>query len=170
MRGRASADPSAFDCALHLALPPDEVFDAFFDPELLAQWWAIRAAVTTPQPLGIYALEWPVSGQSDPLLGRLGGAFYGIVIDIRKGREFFLADAYWLPLDGTAIGPMAVHVTCDPGAAGTHLRVQVSGCDDSPRWRRFYRVIGAQWTEALSGLEARLTPRAGCAGSSRPPA
>ena len=28
-------------------------------------------------------------------------------------REFFVADAYWLPPDGTPIGPMALEVICD---------------------------------------------------------
>ncbi len=156
MRGRPSADPSDFDCAIDVAAPPGAVYGAFFAPEVLARWWAVRAAVVTPQPLGIYALEWPVSDQTDDVLGRLGGTFYGIVIDVRPDREFFLADAYWVPPDGTAVGPMAVHVSCDPAPTGTHLRVRISGCDDSPRWRRFYRVIGTEWSAALSRIEAQL--------------
>jgi uncharacterized protein YndB with AHSA1/START domain len=153
-----SADPSAFDCALEIAAPPDEVYAGFFDPDRLRAWWQVRASVTTARTLGIYALEWPTSVEAEPLLGRLGGAFYGVVIDTRPGREFFLADAYWLPPDGDPIGPMAVHVTCLPIPVGTRLRFQQSGCDDSQRWRRFYRVIGAQWGDALARLKAQLEP------------
>ena len=79
-----------------------------------------------------------------------------MVIDVRLGREFFLADAYWMPPEGDPIGPMAVHVTCDPTHGGTRLRFQQSGCDDNPRWRRFYRVIGASWSAALERLKDEL--------------
>ena len=34
------------------------------------------------------------------MLGPLGGAFRGTVIDFIPGREFFVADAYWLPAEG----------------------------------------------------------------------
>lgn len=155
MRRSTPADPSAFDCVLEIAAPPDRVLAAFFGAAALATWWGVRASVTIARPLGIYALEWPPV-DDDPLLGPLGGAFYGTVIDVRPGREFFLADAYWLPPTGDPIGPMAVHVTCDPTPTGTRLRFQQSGCDDSPRWRRFYRVIGARWAEALSTLQREL--------------
>jgi uncharacterized protein YndB with AHSA1/START domain len=156
MSGSPSADPPAFDATLEIAASPDAVYAALFAPEALAASWAVRASVTTPRPLGIYALEWPRSDESDALLGRLGGAFYGVVIDVRPGRELFLADAYWLPPEGDPIGPMAVHVTCDPIPGGTRLRFQQSGCEESPRWQRLCRVIGVQWTEALDRLKTYL--------------
>lgn len=148
-------DRSAFDATLEIDAQPDHVFDAFFDPDALQAWWGVTGAVTTPRPLGIYAIAWPTHGFDD-LIGPLGGTFYGVVIDVRPGREFFLADAYWLPPEGDPIGPMALHVTCEPGPGGTRLRVQQSGCDDSPRWRRFYGVIDAGWTAALQGLRRHL--------------
>lgn len=161
MSGGPSADPSAFDCALEMAAPPDDVYAAFFAPDRLRSWWQVRASVTTPRPLGIYALDWGAASDVDPLLGPLGGAFYGVVIDVRPGRAFFLADAYWLPETGDPIGPMALHVTCDPAPGGTRLRFQQSGCDDSPRWRRFYRVIGRRWADALSRLKEQVELEAG---------
>ena len=152
----ASPDPESFDCVIEMAAPPETVFSAFFSRDSLQRWWGADAAITSPRALGIYAIEWPRSGDDDPLLGPLGGAFYGMVIDVRLGREFFLADAYWMPPEGDPIGPMALHVTCDPTPAGTRLRFQQSGCDDSPRWRRFYRVMGARWSEALGRLKTQL--------------
>ena len=149
------ADPSAFDVTLEIAADADAVFAAFFAPELLRTWWSVSEAVTTPRPLGIYALAWPTYGHDD-LIGPLGGTFYGVVIDVRSGREFFHADAYLLPPVGDPIGPMALHVACEPVEGGTRLRIQQSGCDDSPRWRRFYRVIDSGWTAALQGLQRHL--------------
>lgn len=158
-----SPDPTAFDCVVEVGAPSETVLDAFFDPQLLRAWWGVIGSVTTPRPLGVYAVQWTTAPEVDPLLGPLGGAFHGTVIDVRPGREFFLADAYWMPPAGDPIGPMALHVTCDPTASGTRLRVHQSGCDDSPRWRRYYRVMGARLRAALdllkSRLEASATPR-----------
>ena len=110
----ASPDPASFDCVIEIAAPPETVYSAFFSREALQRWWGVIASITGPRPLGIYALEWARSPEADPLLGPWGGAFYGVVIDVRLGREFFLADAYWMPPEGDPIGPMAVHVTCEP--------------------------------------------------------
>ena len=51
---------------------------------------------------------------------------------------------------------MAVHVTCEPIPGGTRLRFLQSGCDDNPRWRRFYRVIGTSWSAAFARLKDAL--------------
>ena len=112
----ASPDPESFDCVIEIAAPPETVFSAFFSRDSLQRWWGPVASITAPRPLGIYALEWPRSSDDDPILGPLGGAFYGMVIDVRLGREFFLADAYWMPPEGDPVGPMALHVTCEPAA------------------------------------------------------
>jgi hypothetical protein len=159
----ASPDPTAFDCVVEVGGAPEAVLAAFFDRDSLRAWWNVAASVTTPRPLGIYAVEWATAPEADPLLGPLGGAFYGTVIDVRPGREFFLADAYWMPPVGDPIGPMALHVTVEPTGSGSRLRVQQSGCDDSPRWRRYYRVMGSHLLQALDILKSRVesgaTPR-----------
>lgn len=151
-----ATDPDAFEHALVVAARPADVLAAFFDHDLLVHWWEVHRSVTTPRPLGVYALSWAPTVAEDALLGRLGGTFYGTVIDYREGREFFLADAYWLPPDGDPIGPMALHVTCEPVPEGTRLMLRQSGCDDSPRWRRFYGVIGSGWRESLELLRRYL--------------
>jgi uncharacterized protein YndB with AHSA1/START domain len=147
-----SPDPTAFDCVVEVAAASEHVHAAFFSPQALRRWWDVVGSVTTPRPLGIYALEWAAATDPDPLIGPFGGTFHGTVIDVRPGREFFLADVYWMPPEGDPIGPMALHVTCEPTATGTRLRVHQSGCDDSPRWRRYYRVMGAQWLASLERL------------------
>lgn len=152
-------DPDSFEHAVTVAAEPADVLAAFFDPDLLRHWWQVERSVTTPRPLGVYALSWPPTTVDDPLLGRLGGTFYGTVIDYREGREFFLADAYWLPPDGDPIGPMALHVTCEATPGGTRLMLRQSGCDDSPRWRRFYGVIAGGWRQSLELLRDYLESR-----------
>ena len=91
---------------------PERVLGAFFDPHDLAQWWLAVRSVTIPRPLGTYAVEWATTDFRDELLGRLGGAFHGTVIDFRAGEEFFVGDAFWSPPDGDPIGPMALVVRC----------------------------------------------------------
>jgi len=130
---------------------------AFFDADALMAWWQVSRSVTTPRPLGPYAIEWAPTDFRDEVLGRLGGVFRGIVMQCEPGRGFFVADAFWLPPDGDPIGPMALEVTLKPeGDAATRVRVTQTGYEESARWRRYYEVIGFGWERALSSLKALL--------------
>jgi uncharacterized protein YndB with AHSA1/START domain len=137
---------------------PDRVLNAFFDPQDLARWWQVVRSVTVPRPLGTYAVEWSTTEFRDEILGRLGGAFHGTVMDFRPGEEFFVADAYWAPPDGDPIGPMALVVTCAPESGGhiTTLRVRQSGEDEGLRWQRYFEVVANGWQRALSELKQYL--------------
>ena len=90
------------------------------------------------------------------MLGRLGGAFRGTVIDFKPGREFFVADAYWLPPDGEPIGPMALEVTCTTLGERVVLRVRQSGWEDGARWTRYYQLLAANLTASLNDLKAHV--------------
>lgn len=136
--------------------PAISVIDAFFDPDALAVWWQARRSLCVPRPLGSYAIEWDTTEWSDAILGRLGGAFRGTVIDFKAGREFFVADAHWLPPDGGPIGPMALEVTCTTRGGDTVLTVKQSGWENAPRWTRYYEILGTGFTEALMQLKTHV--------------
>ena len=87
---------------------------AFFTDADLKGWWQVTRAFTVARPLGMYAIEWESTDFKDDVLGRLGGAFHGTVIDYRANASFFLAEVYWQPPDGDPIGPMALEVQCRP--------------------------------------------------------
>jgi uncharacterized protein YndB with AHSA1/START domain len=154
-----------FDHAIRIDATPARVLAAFFEPKALAAWWDVGSAIATPRPLGVYAIEWRNPGLTDEVLGPLGGVFHGTVIDFQPGRGFFVADAYWLPPEGDPIGPMAMDVTCTPAdrpavrpsaPLATTLRVVHRGLDDSPRWMRYYEIIGIRWPLALEALKDYL--------------
>jgi len=126
---------------------------AFFDPRALAAWWQTVRSVTTPRPLGIYAVEWDPTPDADEVLGRLGGVFHGTVMEYLAGREFFVADAWWLPPDGDPIGPMSLEVSCAMDGPACRLRVRQTGFDENVRWRRYYAVIARGWQLSLAELK-----------------
>jgi uncharacterized protein YndB with AHSA1/START domain len=147
-----------FERTVLIEAPPERILAAFFDPDDLAEWWQAVRSVTVPRPLGTYAVEWHTTNVRDVLLGRLGGAFHGTVMDYRPGVEFFVADAYWSPPDGDPIGPMAMEVRCSPqgGSHATALVVRQSADDEGPRWRRYFEVVAAGWHQALADLKQYL--------------
>jgi uncharacterized protein YndB with AHSA1/START domain len=158
--------PAAVERSLLVAAPPTRVMAAFFDPEDLTAWWQTLRSVATPRPLGVYAVEWPPTEFADEVLGRLGGVFHGTVLEFKPGREFFVANAYWLPPDGEPIGPMALEVTCayDPEPRGgrrpsTLVRVRQTGSQDGARWTRYCEIIGRGWELALESLRDHLERR-----------
>jgi uncharacterized protein YndB with AHSA1/START domain len=148
-----------FAHSLTIAAPPAAVLDAFFHEEALAAWWRARRSLCVPRALGSYAVEWQTTDRTDEVLGRLGGTLRGTVIDFQAGREFFVADVYWLPPDGDPIGPMALEATCTAHGDGTVLYVRQSGYEDSRRWARYYEVMTIGFTLALDELKKYLETR-----------
>jgi uncharacterized protein YndB with AHSA1/START domain len=148
------------DVTAVMAAPAGLIVKAFFDPQALAAWWQVARSVTTPRPLGPYAVEWPPTDFKDDTLGRLGGVFRGTVMQFEPAAGFFVADAFWLPPDGEPIGPMALEVTCTPIgdhlSAATRVHVKQSGFEESERWRRYYEVISYGWERALASMKALL--------------
>jgi len=156
--------PLTFEHSIVITAAPDAVLAAFFDPAALRVWWDTVGSVTIPRPLGVYAIEWRNTPFSDVLLGTLGGVFYGTVMEFRPRREFYLADAYWLPPQADPFGPMALEVTCRVEGPATRLKVRQSGSDGGVRWQRYYALISAGWEASLNELKRYLeqggTPRA----------
>ena len=147
------AGVKSFEHSLTIAAPPAVVFNAFFDPAALAVWWQSVRSVTTPVALGVYAVEWKTSEWADDRLGSLGGVFHGTVIDVREGREFTVAECWWLPPSGDPLGPMSLRVTCLPAEGGCTLTVQQRGHEPSPRWDRYYELIARGWHSSLAALK-----------------
>jgi uncharacterized protein YndB with AHSA1/START domain len=152
---------TGFDHTVVIAASPTRVLSAFFDPHALAIWWQTVRSVTTPRPLGVYAVEWEPTPDADEVLGRLGGVFHGTVVEHVAGRELFVADAWWLPPDGDPIGPMSLQVTCRLEGHACQLRVRQTGFEESPRWRRYYDVIAHGWVLSLAALKAYLESQSG---------
>jgi uncharacterized protein YndB with AHSA1/START domain len=154
MANPGGAGPSPeFEHALLISAAPTRVLAAFFDPRALETWWQVSRSVTTPRPMGIFAVEWPPSADADEILGRLGGVFCGRVMEYKAGREMFVADAWWLPPDGDPIGPMALEVTCRMSGPVCRLQVKQTGFEDTPRWRRYYAMIAGGWKSSLAALK-----------------
>ena len=140
--------------------PAALVIDAFFDPDALNAWWQAKRSLCVPRPLGSYAVEWDATDWRDDVLGRLGGAFRGTVIEFKAGREFFVADAHWLPPDGGPIGPMSLEVGCTPRSGDTVLHVTQSGWENAPRWTRYYDVLDVGFAKALLQLKTHMERQA----------
>jgi uncharacterized protein YndB with AHSA1/START domain len=145
-----------YEHAILIAATPARVMAALFDARALSIWWQASRSVTTPRPLGVYAVEWEATRDADEILGRLGGVFHGTVVEYAADREVLVADAWWLPPDGDPIGPMSLEVSCVPDGPGCRLRVRQSGFEDSVRWRRYYSVIGRGWMSSLAALKTYL--------------
>ena len=113
-----------FEQYLVIAAAPETVFACFFKPEALRAWWQAARSVTTPVPLGVYAIEWATTPYRDDVLGALGGVFHGTVVDVQDKHAFFVANAYWVPPQGEPIGPMALEISCNPDPAGCRLHIR----------------------------------------------
>jgi len=145
-----------FETTIRVTAAPTQVIAAFFDPDALATWWHTVRSVTTPRPLGVYAVEWQETPFQDDVLGSLGGVFYGTVMEFRNGREFLVTDAHWLPPESDAIGPMALEISCKVSGPATDLRVRQSSSENGERWTRYYELLASGWSDSLDDLKQYL--------------
>lgn len=143
----------SFDHSILITAAPTRVLGAFFDPVALATWWQTTRSVTTPRTLGVYAVEWEPTAEADELLGRLGGVFYGIVMEYQPGQELLVSEAWWLPPDSNPVGPMSLQVNCTMDGPACRLRVRQSGFEESARWQRYYSVIERGWQMSMVALK-----------------
>ena len=148
-----------FDHSLTIETAPDRILDAFFNAEDLESWWHVTRSLCLPRAFGSYAVEWPATDSTDGVLGRLGGAFRGTVVEFKPGSEFLVADAYWLPPDGEPIGPMALAASCTELGGRAILRVRQSGWENSRRWTRYYEILATSFTASLGELKKYLESR-----------
>jgi uncharacterized protein YndB with AHSA1/START domain len=156
MMRNVAAPPAAgerFEQSLVIAAPPAAVFGCFFSPDALRAWWQAARSVTTPALFGVYAIEWATTPFRDDMLGPLGGVFHGTVVDVKPGQQFLVADCWWIPPEGDAIGPMALQITCQPEGGGCRLHVQQDGYEPSPRWLRYYAIVARGWQVSLTALK-----------------
>jgi uncharacterized protein YndB with AHSA1/START domain len=136
-----------------IAAPPAVVFGCFFSPEALRAWWQVSRSVTTPVPLGVFAVEWATTPYRDDVLGPLGGVLHGTVVDVRPGAQFLAADCWWIPPEGDPIGPMAIEISCETDPTGCKLVVKQTGYESSARWLRYYAIVSRGWQVSLTALK-----------------
>lgn len=151
--------PLCFEGSVVIHARPARVLRAFLEQADLAAWWQVQRSVALPRPMGAYVVDWGEAGDRDDLLGPLGGAFQGTVMEYVEGRELFVADAYWHPPQGMPLGPMALEITCRAeGRRGgiTELKVRQSANDEGERWARYFEIISAGWQHALDALRRHL--------------
>ena len=143
---------TSFGYSVLISAAPTRVLAAFFDPKALEIWWRVVRSVTTPRPLGPYAVDWG-AGDEDDVLGTLGGVFHGTVMEFTPGQEVFIADAWWLPPNGEPLGPMALEIRCAMDGPACRLTVTQSGFGEGPRWARYREVIERGWQASLAALK-----------------
>jgi hypothetical protein len=159
MAARIEIQP-AVDISLDIRAMPRVVIEAFFDGAALEAWWPATRSVTTPRPLGPYAIEWSTETR-DEVLGRFSGVLRGIVMHFEATRGFFVADVFWLPVIGAPVGPMALEIACRLGVTAdglpcTKVRVTQGGFEEGARWRRYYEVAQTEWQKQLESLKRWL--------------
>ena len=145
-----------FEETIQVTAAPTQVIAASFDSEALAVWWHAVRSVTTPRPLGVYAIEWETTSFQDDVLGSLGGVFYGTVMEFHPGRSFLVTDAYWLLPQQPGKGPMALEVTCQIDGPATSLHVRQSGSENSEHWACSYELVSSGWSDSLAVLKNYL--------------
>lgn len=130
-------DAAIITCDQFISHPPEEVWKALTEPELLARWWA---------PGDIR----PVVGHRFTLdMGQWGKQPCEVTeVEVHKMISYRFAD-----------GSLDTKITWRlvPGGTGTRLFLAHEGFDlDSPMGRQAYDGMGAGWPNVLSRIDGVL--------------
>jgi len=143
----------------NLNASPEQVFDAFTDPDQLTQWWwpnrfTCPAAEVDLRVGGKYrlAMEWPSSIPSEDQFSHyMGGEYY----EIDRPRRLVMSGRAVNDEQGELFATL-IEVTLKPRAEGTALTVRQSYFEPMPPAEA---MGGAEqgWSEQLDKLDRLLT-------------
>ena len=170
-----------FSHEVRVAAPPAAVLDAFFNAKALGEWWGASRSQCEPRPLGEYVISWagpsgenggapPASGPTDtsfsggaPAASRPADIFLdrrgelrGTVMEFRPGREFFVAELFWVPDGAPPTGPMALEASCVTRELVTTLTLRYAATDVAPGWALYRHELARLVPREMAALKAYL--------------
>ncbi|WP_227356338.1 SRPBCC family protein [Haladaptatus salinisoli] len=136
--------------------PPDEVYDAFLDPEELARWlppsgFSAEVHELEPEEGGRFRISFTADTEE---LEPYSHSFHGRYLELVPGERIVHTDEFETDEPGMA-GEMTTTITFEPVANGTEVTVHQEGIpEDIP-----VDDATAGWTDSLENL-ARLVEEA----------
>jgi hypothetical protein len=174
-----------FSHEVRVAAPPAAVLDAFFNAKALGEWWGATRSQCEPRPLGEYVIswapsrptdasfsggappfldsarnalsdvEWAASRPTETLIDRRG-QLRGTVMEFRPGREFFIAELFWVPDGAPPTGPMALEASCVTRELVTTLTLRYAAADVAPGWALYRHELSRLVPREMAALKAYL--------------
>lgn len=124
----------------YIHAPPEKVFDAISNPEILVKWLANRAEVS-PRKGGRYLLGW-----TD------GPTHTGEVVEFEPGKSI----AFGWEWPGVSLKGTVFRLSVAPKEAGSLLLVEHSGFPKLEEWTDLYGGAEWGWTYFAMNLKSLL--------------
>jgi uncharacterized protein YndB with AHSA1/START domain len=139
-----------------LSAPRALVFEAWTDPELLAQWWGPGGFTTTikqwfPKKGGSIVLD---MNAPNGMVYPMGGTF----VEVRPPESVIFESAALDP-EGKAIFEILNSITLAEEAGGTRLTLHAKVLRMRPEARQYLNGQRIGWSQSLDRLEALVAKR-----------
>jgi len=148
--------PAKLDVTAVIPAPPRRVMKAFFDAETLHAWWKVSHSVTRRERLACTRSSVRRSISTTKFSAALA-ACSGDRGEMPGRRRFRrrrrVLAAAWRRADRS---DGARRLAESRAWRATRVHVLQSGFEETPRWRRYYKVVGVGWESALASLKALL--------------
>ncbi len=135
---------------IQIHTPPEQVINAFTEPEMLNAWWGVEKSLIQKQAGGLYTLAWQVSEQG------MGYISTGIISRYEPARELVIRDLVYLNPAKSFLGPMQLSIQTKERKGVTDVQLCQDGYREGADWNWYYHAVQEAWPQVMQGLKAWL--------------
>lgn len=135
---------------IQIKISPSEVLKAFYDPEMLSDWWGVERHLIDLNPGGVYTLAWQITDNG------FGYVSSGVVASYVPEEELIVRDMVYLNPERPILGPMSMKVKVSREGGGTFLHITQDGYQSGEHWDWYYEAVKEAWPQAARNLKSYL--------------
>lgn len=139
------------EASVDLQIPPQDILDAFIEPQHLKAWWGVDRSLIDPQKGGLYTLVWSNGS------GAIQYVTTGVITEYLPACQLMIGNLVYISPGKAALGPMQLGIFTTPQEdLATRLTVVQSGYQSGPEWDRYYNAVREKWPEVLNAFSAYM--------------
>ncbi|MCF8238349.1 MAG: SRPBCC domain-containing protein [Saprospiraceae bacterium] len=135
---------------IQIHTPPEQVINAFTEPEMLNAWWGVEKCLIQKQLGGIYTLAWQLSEQG------MGYVTTGIISGYEPTRKLVIRDLVYLNPTKPVFGPMCLSIHAREREGLTDVHLCQDGYQKGDDWNWYYKAVQEAWPSVLQRLKSWL--------------
>jgi len=129
---------------------PSKITEAFLQPAMLKQWWAVERCCIEPHSGGLYTLAWGITENGFAYISS------GIITMYQPGIMLMIEKLVYLNPHYAILGPMTLSIRTEANENSTTLHLIQDGYRQGADWDWYYDAVKDAWPLVLQTLKTYL--------------